>query len=87
MKNVLLLDTATMINQVCNPMLLNKIHTVSPGIKVNCNTGTMINMKKGYMGVIEMWVNPPGIANVVSMKSLTDKYHIRFDSQDKRRCF
>ena len=29
-KNVLLLDTAIMINQVCNPMLLNDIHTVFP---------------------------------------------------------
>ena len=29
-----------------------------------------------------MWVNPMGIANVVSMKSLTNRYHVRFDSQD-----
>ena len=39
------------------------------------------------MGSIEMWVNPSGIANVVSMKSLLDKYHVRFDSQEKMGCF
>ena len=37
------------------------------------------------MGLIEMWVDPS--ANVVYMKSLTDKYHIRFDSRDKGGCF
>ena len=41
--NVLILDTATTITHVFNPMLLNDIHTVSPEIKVHCNTGTMIN--------------------------------------------
>ena len=87
MKNVLLLDTTMTIKKVCNLMLLNNIHTVSPGIKVHCNTETMINSKKGYIGLIEMWVNTSGIANVVSMKSLTDKYHIRFDSGDNGGCF
>ena len=79
-QKVLLLDKATTMNQLCNPMLLNGIHAVSPEIKMHCNTGTKMNMTKVHMGSIEMWINSMGIVNVVLIKSLTDKYHLRFSS-------
>ena len=48
MRNVLLLDTAMTINQECNSMLLNKIHTVSSGIEVHFKREQQLTQKRLY---------------------------------------
>ena len=83
----LLLDTALTVDQAWNPCLLTNIHKVNRGISVHFNTGTTENTKVCDMGNIEMWLNTKGIANIVLMRTLVDKYHMTFDSCSEKNPF
>ena len=79
---VLLLDTASTVEQVCIPNLLTDIKTIEKGIYVPYNTRKTENKTVGCLGSLDMWLHTKGIANVVSMKSLMEKYHVTFDSRE-----
>ena len=42
----------------------------------------MTTNQKGMFEKFHMWYNPNGIANVISLKTMTEHYHVTYDSDD-----
>ncbi len=47
---MLVLDSASTLNMVCDPDLLHDIHDVPIGINVRCNAGQVTITRQGYLG-------------------------------------
>jgi hypothetical protein len=57
--------------------------TVTRGIKINCNAGSVTTNQKGNYGRLQVWYLPKGIANIFSMHKLKKMYRITYDSRDE----
>jgi hypothetical protein len=78
----LLLDSQSTVNLFSNPNLVNNIRQATTPINVHCNKGTMPTTAVTDFGTNEVYLNPDGIANVLSLFSLGQKHHITYDSKD-----
>ena len=78
--NRLYLDTCTTNNQFSNPTYLTGIHTAEVPLRLHTNAGTSVSTQQGYLGSTLFWLDRMGIANVISLKSLEEKYHVTYDS-------
>jgi hypothetical protein len=56
------------------------VETVEGGIRINCNTGTVVANKRGNYGRLKVWYVLNGIANIFLMHKLEKLYHITYDS-------
>mmetsp|Transcript_2297 Transcript_2297/g.3324 ORF Transcript_2297/g.3324 Transcript_2297/m.3324 type:complete len:181 (-) Transcript_2297:1781-2323(-) len=62
-------------------MLLTKIHKVERGLTISCNAGKKTTSLGGYLsGYGWVWYFPEGIANILSLSRVNDKYRITYDS-------
>jgi hypothetical protein len=77
-----LLDGQSMVNLFSNPNLVNNICPASTPIHVHCNKGTMPTTAIADFGTNEVYLNPDGIANILSLFALGQKHHITYDSKD-----
>ncbi|KAL7551229.1 hypothetical protein ACHAWF_014413 [Thalassiosira exigua] len=66
---------------------LKNVHTVSRGLNLHTNAGTSRTDKKGQLGSFMFWLDTFGIANVVSLRSLEERYHVSYDSKEKGGAF
>ncbi len=68
-----------------NPRLLKNIRKTTRSMTINCNAGTtqtdMIGEMPGYPG--EVWYNPKGIANILSVANVKKHHRVTYDSNNE----
>ena len=85
--NRILIDSQSTIDVFKNREYLTDIKTVKKGCKIQCNAGIVMVNKKGMFGSIPVWYHPEGVANILSLKTLKNKCHVTYDSNDEGGIF
>eukprot|EP00956_Cyclotella_meneghiniana_P042120 scaffold248363_cov77-Cyclotella_meneghiniana.AAC.3 len=80
-RNYLYLDTCTTNNQVVNPAYLKGVHKADTPLHLHTNAGTSVLLQQGYLGEFLFWLDPHGIANVISLRTLEEKHKVTYDSE------
>ena len=82
---MLVLDSASTLNMVCDPNLLHDIHDVPVGIKVRCNAGQVTITRQGYLGDFPepVWLHTEGVVNILSFYIVQRHYHVQYDNRIK----
>ena len=47
--------------------------------RIQCNAGTVQVTNKGMFGNVPVWYHPEGMLNILSLKTLKEKYHAMYD--------
>ena len=77
----ILLDNQSTADIFSNPDLLIGIHKTSHTLTIHSNSGTnKTNMRGILPGYGEVWHDPNGIANILSLAHVKAKYHVTYDS-------
>jgi hypothetical protein len=81
--NILLLDSCSSVNLVCNGDLLHDITTVEWSMSVRYNAGVRKTNQQGRLGDFPepVWYNPKGVANILSLDSVKKHYRVTYDSK------
>ena len=86
-KDWVLLDSQSTIDLFCNTSLLTNIRVVSDHLNIFCNAGSastnMVGDLKGYGTV---WFYASGIANILFLHRVAERFHVTYDSQESN-CF
>ena len=86
-KDWLLLVNKSILDHIVNPAYIKNIWTVKQLITMFCNTGSTANNQKGSFEMFDVWYNPNGIANVLSLKAMTEHYQVTYDGGNRGRIF
>ena len=49
-------------------------------LHLHTNAGTSVSKQQGYLGEHKFWLDPHGIANVISLRSLEENHKVTYDS-------
>jgi len=64
-----------------NAALLENIHDSDLSLDIHCNAGVAtVNKIGNFPGYGVVWYHPGGIANILSLGRVKDKYQVTFDS-------
>jgi hypothetical protein len=66
-KNKLYLDTCSSYNQMCTEKHLDYVCDSKYSLTGSCNSRITVSKKKGWYKGFHMWLNPNGIANLLSV--------------------
>ena len=84
--NWILLDSQSTIDMFYNRKLLKNIRKSEETIDIHCNAGvTTTNMVGDLDGYGTVWYDPHGIANILSLHRVIEKYRVQFDSRGGNR--
>jgi hypothetical protein len=86
-KNLLLLDSQSMVDQVANPALLKNIRKAARAVTVHCNAGSTSTNLEGNLGNVTVKHNPHSIANVVSLHETKQCHSVTYNSWDQGGVF
>jgi hypothetical protein len=82
----ILLDNQSTVNVFANKDLLRNIRTTNRMMNILCNAGVtrtnMIGDLPGYDG--EVWYNPKGIANILSLSDVEKHHRVTYDSRAEK---
>jgi Reverse transcriptase (RNA-dependent DNA polymerase)/Zinc knuckle len=79
----IILDNGSTVDIFCNKDLLSNIRDSGREMKIRCNAGTTTTRLVGDLsGYGTVWYNPQGVANILSMSKVADKYRVTYDSKD-----
>ena len=77
----MLLDSQSIIDVFCNTDLIERIHKSDTTLTIRCNAGVKTTNWKGYLpGYGWVWYYPEGIANILSLSRMKERYRVTFDS-------
>ena len=83
----ILIDSQSTIDVFSNGELLSKIKQADTTMHIRCNAGAKSTNQMGYLsGYGWVWYFPDGIANILSLSRVKDKYRVTFDSASDN-CF
>ena len=83
-KEWILLDSQSTVDIFCNPSLVVNIRRVRDRMKIQCNAGTRVtNLVGDLPGYRPVWFDSRAIANVLSLKLVKERYHIKYNSREK----
>ena len=76
------LDIQLALNMFKNPELLVGIKTVANQENVYTYAGMRLTKQVGHQPLLklDMWFNPHGIMNIISLAVVTNHYHVAFDA-------
>jgi hypothetical protein len=82
----IILDNGSTVNVFSNKKLLKNIRATNRVMNIRCNAGVsrtnMIGDLPGYKG--EVWYNPEGIANILSLSDVEKYHHVTYDSKAEK---
>ena len=82
-KEWILLDSQSTVDIFCNPSLVVNIHRVRDRMKIQCNAGTRVSNLVGDLpGYGPVGFDSRAIANVLSLKLVQEKYHVKYNSRE-----
>ena len=77
----ILLDSQSTIDVFSNEKLLTNIHATSTTMHIKCNAGSKsTNLRGTLSGYGEVWYFAEGIANILSLSRVKEKFRVTFDS-------
>jgi hypothetical protein len=77
----LLLDNQSTVDVFANSDRLEDIHEVDDEMAIASNGGTNVTSEMGILpGYGLVWYDPVGIANIVSLSRVREKYHVSLNS-------
>ena len=80
----LLLNIQSTVELIANPIMLLNTRKVQieEAIRVHCNSRVKVVDRVGYLpGYKNIWYEPTGIANILSMSRAAKKFRVIFDSE------
>jgi hypothetical protein len=81
-QNWILLDNQSTVNVFSNKHLLTNIRESDESMSIMCNAGlAKMNLIGDLPGYGEVWFNPNGIANILSMSEVEKDYPITYENQ------
>jgi hypothetical protein len=79
--NWILLGNQSTVDVFSNKKLLKNVQRATTTMNIKCNAGvTRTNMIGDLTGYVPVWYNEKGIANILSMSKVAEKYRITYDS-------
>jgi hypothetical protein len=80
-KNWILLGNLSMVDVFCSSKLLKNIQKTNNMMHIKCNTGvTCTNWVGNLPGYGQVWYKKNGIANILSLSKVEEKYQITYNS-------
>ena len=80
--NWVLLDSQSTVDVFCNSELLTNIRKIPETLTVHCNAGVMTtNLVGDLSGYGTVWFHQQGIANILSLHNVAEKFHVQYDSR------
>ena len=77
----ILLDSQSTIDVFSNKALLKDIHESDTTLRIRCNAGVKTTKFRGHLsGYGWVWYYPEGIANILSLSRVRERYRVTFDS-------
>jgi hypothetical protein len=77
------LDNQSTVDVFANGNMLEDIHQVDDEMVIASNGGSNVTSEMGMLpGYGLVWYDPVGIANIVSLSRVREKYHILFNSNN-----
>ncbi len=80
--DLVLLDSQLMVNLFTNPERVRNIHPAINPINIHCNKGTLTTTKEADFGNTPVYFNDRGMANVLSLYRLGEKFKVTYNSTD-----
>ena len=78
-KKWILLDSQSTVDVFCNRQLLKNIRKGNTKMTIHCNAGKRTTTLRGDLeGYGEVWFDPNGIANVLSLSRVRRKYQVEY---------
>jgi len=82
-KDVLLIDSCSMVNLITNRDILHDVHEVEKPLRVRCNAGVRTTSLMGTLGSFPepVWHDPNAVANILSLHMVKKYYWVTYDSE------
>jgi len=78
----MLLDNQSSIDVFSNGKLLTRVYKSKSTLRIRCNAGVRTTNLRGYVtGYGWVWYYPKGIANILSLSRVKDRFRITYDSE------